>query len=203
MPRAQTSVVIRTRLVSLMTWVGTDILALRDQWTYEVPPRNSAMIASRSFCAISPCMDDTVKLDARIFSVNQSTCRNKVNHLLWEKKRESHFSACVAENHCLSDSEGIVQVTQGVEFPIFLFNSDEELFDAFKGQFVTFHKNSNGIGHELCRHLQNVIGQCCAKQNNLSCRREVSIHVIDLVLETLVEELVSFIEHEHFDISCS
>lgn len=41
--------------------------------TYEVPLRNSAMMASRSFCTISPCIEDTVKLDARIFSVNQST----------------------------------------------------------------------------------------------------------------------------------
>ena len=44
-----------------------------NEGTYEVPLRNSAMMASRSFCTISPCIEDTVKLDARIFSVNQST----------------------------------------------------------------------------------------------------------------------------------
>jgi hypothetical protein len=32
------------------------------------------MMASRSFWTISPCIEDTVKLAARIFSVNQSTC---------------------------------------------------------------------------------------------------------------------------------
>lgn len=52
-PRAQTSVVIKTRVV---------------------PDRNSAMIASRSFWGISPCMADTVKLLLLIFSVSQSTC---------------------------------------------------------------------------------------------------------------------------------
>jgi hypothetical protein len=31
------------------------------------------MIASRSFWGISPCIDETVKSAARIFSVNQST----------------------------------------------------------------------------------------------------------------------------------
>jgi hypothetical protein len=41
--------------------------------TYEVPPWNSAMMASLSFCTISPCIADTVKSKARIFSVNQST----------------------------------------------------------------------------------------------------------------------------------
>lgn len=43
------------------------------EYAYDVPPRNSAMIASLSFWTISPCMDETVKLAARIFSVNQST----------------------------------------------------------------------------------------------------------------------------------
>jgi hypothetical protein len=33
------------------------------------------MMASRSFCGMSPCMADTVKLDWRILSVSQSTLR--------------------------------------------------------------------------------------------------------------------------------
>ena len=71
MPRAHTSVVINTRLQGVS----------RDQKpcigvTYDVPLLNSAMIASRSFCTISPCIEETVKLAARIFSVNQSTFRS-------------------------------------------------------------------------------------------------------------------------------
>lgn len=30
---------------------------------------------SRTFCGMSPCIAETVKLLVRIFSVNQSTCR--------------------------------------------------------------------------------------------------------------------------------
>jgi hypothetical protein len=56
-PRAQTSVVIRTRVV---------------------PLRNSAMIASRSFWGMSPCIADTVKLLLLIFSVSQSTCTKQL-----------------------------------------------------------------------------------------------------------------------------
>ncbi len=33
------------------------------------------MMASRSFCGMSPCIADTVKLFCRIFSVSQSTFR--------------------------------------------------------------------------------------------------------------------------------
>lgn len=43
--------------------------------THLAPDRNSFMMDSRSFCGMSPCMDDTVKLASRIFSVSQSTCR--------------------------------------------------------------------------------------------------------------------------------
>ncbi len=71
MPRAQTSVVINTRLIP------TKLIKAKtrtpEKITHDVPPRNSAMIASRSFWGISPCIDETVKLAARIFSVNQST----------------------------------------------------------------------------------------------------------------------------------
>ena len=34
---------------------------------------NSFMMASLSFCGMSPCMDDTVKLASLIFSVSHST----------------------------------------------------------------------------------------------------------------------------------
>ena len=53
MPRAHTSVEMRTR---------------------ELPPRNSCMMASRSFWGMSPCMLLTVKLACLILSVSQSTC---------------------------------------------------------------------------------------------------------------------------------
>lgn len=37
------------------------------------PDLNSFMMDSLSFCGMSPCMDDTVKLASLIFSVSQST----------------------------------------------------------------------------------------------------------------------------------
>ena len=37
-------------------------------------PRKSSMMDDRSFCGMSPCIADTVKLASRIFSVSQSTC---------------------------------------------------------------------------------------------------------------------------------
>lgn len=46
------------------------------QWPHLAPDRNSFMMDSRSFCGMSPCIDDTVKLASLIFSVSQSTYRS-------------------------------------------------------------------------------------------------------------------------------
>lgn len=45
-----------------------------EELAHLAPDRNSFMMDSRSFCGMSPCMDDTVKLASLIFSVSQSTC---------------------------------------------------------------------------------------------------------------------------------
>lgn len=143
-PRAQTSVVIRTRVV---------------------PERNSPMIASLSFCGISPCIAETVKLLLRIFSVNQSTyskCRKtemkdqkiieqyttdsiknqqcptikgeseqKDKGISYEAWRASvYLSLGVTKNNSLCYGEGIIKITQGIKLPIFPFNSHKKLLDA-------------------------------------------------------------------------
>ena len=43
----------------------------------------------------------------------------------------------VAEDHCLCDGKRIVQVTESIELPLFTFDCDEELFDAFQRQLIT------------------------------------------------------------------
>jgi hypothetical protein len=42
-------------------------------FTHLDPDLKSFMMASLSFCGMSPCIDDTVKLASLILSVNQST----------------------------------------------------------------------------------------------------------------------------------
>lgn len=68
------------------------------------------MIASRSFWGISPCIDETVKSAARIFSVNQSTCT--IYSGTWEHKvtQKANLAPGVAEDDGLCDGEGIVKV---------------------------------------------------------------------------------------------
>lgn len=55
-------------------------------------------------------------------------------HLLCEPV---HLSLGVAEYHRLSDGQSVIEVTESVKLPLLTLNSNEELFDAFKSQFVT------------------------------------------------------------------
>ena len=78
-PLAQTSVVIKTR-----------------DW----PDLNSFMIASLSFWGISPCIEETVKLASRIFSVNQSTFLFVLQKMTaWVIVRVSYKSHSVSNFH--------------------------------------------------------------------------------------------------------
>lgn len=90
---------------------------------------------------MSPCIEETVKLASRIFSVNQSTYRQHHEIVHWVMKIVSltpiYLALSIAEDHRLCDGKGIVQVAKCVEFPFFALYSDEELFDAFQSQFIT------------------------------------------------------------------
>lgn len=54
--------------------LGSNIVSNTVEITYLAPDLNSFMMDSLSFCGMSPCMDETVKLASLIFSVSQSTC---------------------------------------------------------------------------------------------------------------------------------
>jgi hypothetical protein len=113
----------------------------------------------------------------------------------------TYFTSCVAEDDRLCYGECVVKVAQRVEFPILLFDGDEKLLDAFKRQFITLDENANRVGHEFCCHLQNIVWQGGAEQDDLGSGREVTVDVINLILEALVEELVGLVQDEHLDVA--
>merc|ERR1719316_2193466 len=49
---------------------------------------------------------------------------------------------CVAEYDGLCDCKRIVEITQGVKFPLLTLDRDKELLDAFQGEFVTLYQNA-------------------------------------------------------------
>lgn len=161
---------------------------------YLAPDLNSFMMASLSFCTMSPCMDDTVKLASLIFSVNQSTCtKGKQNvhkrffthkHMLSLHINDyisiscipsiyMYLSLCVAEYDSLCDGQSIIEITKCIKLPLFSLNSHKELFDAFQCQLVTViykYVNVNQCFKNSTHQRLNVFKNQNLFYNSLNCK---------------------------------
>ena len=93
----------------------------------------------------------------------------------------------------MGNSESVVEVAQSVELPLLSLHSNEELLDALQGQLVTLDQDPDGVGHELAGHLEDLVGQSGGDEADLGGRREVSVDVVDLFLEPLVQHLVGLV----------
>lgn len=117
---------------------------------YLCPALKSFMMASLSFCGISPCIDVTVKLASLIFSVSQSTCNTtkpwsysttqQDKHILLYISYQKYLSFCVTEDNSLCNSKRVIQITQGIKLPLLFFHCYKELLDSFQCQFITVKK---------------------------------------------------------------
>ena len=118
----------------------------------------------------------------------------------WQRMRATNLPPGVTEDDGLGNRQCIVQVAEGVEFPFLLLHRDEELFDTLGDQLVTLDEDTNWVGHEFGRHLQNVVREGSAQQDDLCGRWKVSVNLINLVLETPAQQIVRLIEYKHLDV---
>ncbi|KAI6762674.1 hypothetical protein HG530_008654 [Fusarium avenaceum] len=84
---------------------------------------------------------------------------------------------------------------------VLLLDGDKVLLETFEGQLVTLDKNANRIGHELGGHVEHIVRESGADNHDLGGRGEVSVNIVDLLSESLVEELIGLIEDQHLDVS--
>jgi len=70
---------------------------------------------------------NAVSLLLRHLSVHGGYSEVGVAHLV---RQPVNLAARVAEDNCLCDGECVVEIAQGVEFPLFLLDSDEVLLEA-------------------------------------------------------------------------
>uniref|UniRef100_A0A0K8RG64 Putative translation initiation factor 4f helicase subunit eif-4a n=1 Tax=Ixodes ricinus TaxID=34613 RepID=A0A0K8RG64_IXORI len=161
MPLAQMSVVINTRLE---------------------PERNSFMMASLSFWGMSPCIEDTVKLASRIFSLSQSTFLLVLQKMTaWVMVRVSYRSHRVSNFH-----SSLSTATKNCLMPSRVGSS-------------RLTRMRTGSVMNLLVIYEDLVGQGGRDEHHLGARGQVSVHVVDLLLEALVEHFVGFIEYQHLD----
>lgn len=105
----------------------------------------------------------------------------------------------VAEDDGLSDVQGVVQIAQSVQLPLFLLNVDEELTNTFQGQFFLLHQDADGVVHESAGDFQSISIHSGREQADLDVVGQSLEDVVDLVLETLGQHLVGLVQHEDLD----
>jgi hypothetical protein len=65
------------------------------------------------------------------------------------------------------------------------------LLDALKSELITLHQDADGVGHKLGGHFKNLLRHGGGDKADLCVGRQVTINVVNLVLEALVEQFIS------------
>lgn len=107
------------------------------------------------------------------------------------------LSTGVAEDDGLGDGDGLVQVGQSVELPVFLLNGNVELLDTLKGKLVLLDQDTDWVAHELGGDLKHVLWHGSREKDDLGALWEELEDVVDLLSETARQHLVGLVEHEH------
>jgi hypothetical protein len=100
----------------------------------------------------------------------------------------------------LSDVESIIEITQGVQLPLFTLHSNVVLLDTFQSELFLLHKDGRWVSHKLLCDFQSIWRHGGGEQAYLNRRWEGLENVVNLVLESSAEHFISFIKNENLDI---
>ena len=147
--------------------------------------------------ALSKVLHDGVAFLLRHVAVHATDSEVGLAHLV---RQPVHLAARVAEDDSLGDGERLVEVAERVELPVLLFHGDEVLLEPFEGELVSLDEDADRVGHELGCHVEDVIRERGADDHDLRGGREVAVHIVNLLAEPTVEQLVRLVQHQHFDL---
>ena len=108
--------------------------------------------------------------------------------------------AGVAVDNGLGDGQSLVKILQSVELPLLLLNRHVELSDTFKGKLGSLDQNSDWIAHKLASQLHDFLGHGGREQSDLHVAGQQLEHIIELLLETWLEHLISLINNEDLEV---
>lgn len=119
----------------------------------------------------------------------------------------SHFSGevvdlatRVTEDDRLCHRHGLVQIAQCANLPLLTVDKHIELLDTIQGQLLLLDQNLDGVAHKALADLQHIGRHCGRQQYDLHFGVQGTKHLLDLVLETTRQHLVSLVQHEHLDL---
>jgi len=146
---------------------------------------------------LSELLHDDISLDLVHLSVHDADSEFLLSHSLLELL-DSLFSVTV--NKSLVNVQVGVEVEEDIHLPLLLLDSDVVLSDTFKGKVLGLHENLGGVSHEMLGKLEDVLGKGGREEGDLNISGEVLEDVLNLVLETAGEHLISLIEDEELEV---
>lgn len=97
------------------------------------------------------------------------------------------LSSGVAEDDGLGDGDGLIEIGEGVEFPVFLFDGNVELLDTFEGKLGLLDEDTDGVTHELGGDFQDIWGHSGGEQDDLGGLGQELEDVVDLFGESTLD----------------
>lgn len=148
--------------------------------------------------ALTEVLHNAVALLLRHFAVHARNGKVGLAHLLGEPV---DLAASVAEDDGLGDCERVVEIAESVEFPFLLLDGDKVLLETLESEFVTLDEDTDRVGHEFGRHVEDIVGEGSGDDHYLGAGRQVAIHIVNLLAEAAVEQLVGLIKNQHLDVA--
>lgn len=103
----------------------------------------------------------------------------------------------VTKYYGLRDGQRIIKIEKRLAFILLFFDVYEELLDTVESKFVSFDQDLQGFAHELVGHLEDFLRKSSRDNYTLHPVWEVSVNVINLVFESLVEHFICLVQNKH------
>lgn len=104
----------------------------------------------------------------------------------------------VTKYYGLRDSERVIKIEKRLAFVLLFLDINEKLFNTVESELISFDQDFQGLAHELVGHLEDLLGKSSRDNNTLHSVRQVSVNVVNLVFESLVEHFICLVQNEHF-----
>ena len=147
----------------------------------------------------SELLHDAVSLDLVHLSVHGWDGEVMVVHGLF-KLENSLFG--VAINKSLVDIQVGVEIKENLHLPLFFLDGNVVLTDTLKSKIFRLDKNLLWISHEMFGQSQNVVGHGGGEQSDLNVTWQEFEDLLDLLLESSWEHLISLVHDKKSEVVC-
>lgn len=147
--------------------------------------------------ATSELFHDAVSLHLGEVSMDAGDHVASLLHLLSE---ELDVPLGVAVDDSLGDVDSLVNVKEGLQFPV-LLQDDVVLLDTLKGQLFVLDQDFGGVAHEVVSKSDDFLGHGGGEEVDSALGGDEGDDFLHALQESLREHLIGLVEHEGLEVA--